>query len=442
MPRKPKKEQVACTFFRWLLGKRHGVYYADGRSCNSHDAGRHSLGTRDRREALGRLRRLDLVKAVEFGLAKEDLLANRQDSLMPLDEGRERYLQFVSRPPVQGGAAPATVKRYRAILDKFVSFAKSEGSRCWQQVTKALLTRYGSWLEDRDYHPRTQYTELTVLKQVLKWLAAEGLLPAAGVPSVKLVKPRGTTTYCYTRRQVGAIVTFCRGRSDLAWLADVVVALATTGLRIGELAGLRWSDVDLGRGVLRLEDTSRRVKKSRRQEARATKSHRDRALPLHEELRRILERLPRAADGRVFHGPRGGRLKPDTVRNVLKREVLPALAKEFPPDGDDPGVKAGRLHGFRHYFCSVSADSGVPEQMLMAWLGHRDSEMIRHYYHLRQEEARAHMARVPFLSEPPDRRGGAEGDGRMAQEEKAKSGGTTGRKSVRFSPGSPGGDGR
>ncbi len=35
------------------------------------------------------------------------------------------------------------------------------------------------------------------------------------------------------------------------------------------------------------------------------------------------------------------------------------------------------------------------------------SEMIRHYYHLRQEEACAHMARVPFLGEPPDRRGEA-----------------------------------
>ncbi|HLJ97482.1 MAG TPA: hypothetical protein VKU02_30260, partial [Gemmataceae bacterium] len=39
----------------------------------------------------------------------------------------------------------------------------------------------------------------------------------------------------------------------------------------------------------------------------------------------------------------------------------------------------------------------VPEQLLMAWLGHQDSEMIRHYYHLRHDEARRQMAKIPFL---------------------------------------------
>jgi integrase len=118
-------------------------------------------------------------------------------------------------------------------------------------------------------------------------------------------------------------------------------------------------------------------------------------------LRPILQRLPRLADGRVFHGPQAGKIKPDTVRNILKREVLPELAEKFPPSSDDPGIAAGWLHSFRHYFCSMSADNEVPEQMLMTWLGHRDSEMIRHYYHMRQDEARKQMAKNPFLGQLP-----------------------------------------
>ena len=62
----------------------------------------------------------------------------------------------------------------------------------------------------------------------------------------------------------------------------------------------------------------------------------------------------------------------------------------------------------------MSADSGVPEQMLMSFLRHRDSEMIRYYYHLKQEEARKQMNKLPSLSETPaepapareDQRGG------------------------------------
>lgn len=44
------------------------------------------------------------------------------------------------------------------------------------------------------------------------------------------------------------MVDLCRSSTRLHWLADVIVALAATGMRIGELAALRWSDVDLYRG--------------------------------------------------------------------------------------------------------------------------------------------------------------------------------------------------
>jgi integrase len=294
-----------------------------------------------------------------------------------------------------------SVKRYRAVLDRFIAFAKRQKAHHWRQVNKDLLTRYGRWLEDEDYGYATQYLELTTIKQVIKWMVGEAQLPATSPIALNLRKPQGTTTYCYTQAQVRAIIHLCRQYTDLDWLADAVVALATTGLRIGELAGLRWSDVNLKRGLLQLRDTTHQLRKSRRHKARTTKSHRDRALPIHDERRAVLARLRRSPDGRVFHGPQGGKLKPDTVRNVLKREVLPALAAQFPRSGDYPGIMAGRLHSLRHFFCSTSADNGVPEQMLMSWLGHRDSRTIRQYYHLRQEEARKRMARIRFLGRPP-----------------------------------------
>ena len=46
----------------------------------------------------------------------------------------------------------------------------------------------------------------------------------------------------------------------------------------------------------------------------------------------------------IFHGPRGGALKPDTVRRILIRDVLTPLAKRFPKPTDEPlGVIDG-LH--------------------------------------------------------------------------------------------------
>ena len=37
------------------------------------------------------------------------------------------------------------------------------------------------------------------------------------------------------------------------------------------------------------------------------------------------------------------------------------------------------------------------ERMVMDWLGHADSEMIRHYYHLHDEEAKRRMDGLDFL---------------------------------------------
>jgi integrase len=402
MPANRKKEQIACQYFRWLLGTRDGVYTADGRS-NPTDGGRHSLGTRDRAEAIKRLSELDKVQAVELGLADRAILAGDEPERLNLDEGRRLYREHVQRPPVLGGTTAGTWKRYRAVLDKFIPFAQREGIHYWQMVSKRLLESYGAWLDDEDYGPATEYLELTTLKQVMKWLAEEGRIPKACLFALPLKKPQGTTTYCYRREEVEAMVAHCRGSKELTWLADVIIALACTGLRIGELAGLRWSDLDLESKTIRLTDERHRVARTKRAAARSTKSHRDRSLPIHDHLQAVLKDLPRHADGRVFHGPKRGVLKPDTIRNILEREVLTPLAERFPTQDGEPGIQDGRLHSLRHFFCSVAANSGVPEQVVMTWLGHRDSKMVRHYYHLFQDEAQRQMARIDVLSNPSTR---------------------------------------
>jgi len=153
--------------------------------------------------------------------------------------------------------------------------------------------------------------------------------------------------------------------------------LACTGLRIAELASLRWSDLDLGNERLKLTDeTGRRVGPGRKR--RELKSGRSRSFPIHPDLLSVLKDLPRS-DGFVFHGPRGGLLKPDTVRRILVRKVIEPLAEKFPATNGEKGFSSGRLHSFRHAFCSYCANNNLPERILMNWLGHADSQMIRRY---------------------------------------------------------------
>jgi integrase len=104
-------------------------------------------------------------------------------------------------------------------------------------------------------------------------------------------------------------------------------------------------------------------------------------------------------DGSIFHGPLGGRLKADTVRRILIRDVLEKLSDRFPSREREVGFCDGRLHSFRHYFCSIAAQAGTAEQPVMSWLGHSSSPMVRHYFHLHDDESRRQMRRINFLGD-------------------------------------------
>lgn len=399
MPKRRTNELIRCRYFIWKLWRRDCVYQADGRS-NAVNAGRHSLNTKDRDRALAAIAQLDLVVAVERGMADRALLSETNQESLSLEEGRDLYRKSVEAPEIAGGASAKTWKRYRAVFDKFLPFAAEEGVGAWGQVTKALLQSYAAWLEDDGYAERTIYLELTTIKQTVKFLIDEThRLPESCRIALSMQKPDDTPTYCYVREEVDAIIDFCVSTPGLEWLGGICVALACTGMRIGELATLRWSDVDFARNMISVSnDPSTRSGEGDR---RRTKNRRDRSFPINIKLLEVLTKLSRHEDGAVFHGPLGGRLKPDVVRENLKRNVLSKVAGSFRQKGLQTDVERGRLHSFRHYFCSECANNNVPMQMVMDWLGHRDSRMVRYYYHLADRRAQEEMQKLNLVGVAP-----------------------------------------
>jgi integrase len=399
MPKPRKKEVYNCEFFAWKLGRRSGVYFADGRSGNRFDLGRHSLGTKNFDEAVDNMKTLDRKVAVDRGQIKPEELARRSGPRLTLQDGWGLYRAHISRPRVARGTRPKTVQRYGAVMDKFFAVAVKAGVEHWNDVTKDLLVRYGAWLDGEGYAYRTEYLELTTLKQCVKWLRQAAHL-SDSLPRIDLPlrKPTGTDTYCYRFEEVNAMVSLCLEDRRLGWMGEIIVALAATGLRISELASLRWSDINLEDNLILLTDESARSPHKVKALRRETKSGHSRSFPIGRELREVLLRKERAADGVLFRGPLGGRLKPDTVRNVLIRDVLRPLSQRFPTPEGEIGFEDGRLHSYRHYFCSTRANSGkIPELAVMRWLGHRDSSMVKHYYHLHDHEAQRLMEQVCFI---------------------------------------------
>jgi len=246
MPKKPKFELVRSVHFLWRIFRRNGVWYADGRS-NSIDAGRCSLGTRDKTEALRLLAGLDEASAVKHGLIEKPQAVIKAPTELSLAEGRRLYGAHIGRSRITGGVKESTKKRYRAVFDKFLPWAAKNGIGDFHQVDADVLNRYAAHLEKKEYAQKTLLNELTTLKQCVRWLIDDGKLIGCEPIKLKLRKVESQRAYCYRESEVRAIVARCRQVASLGWIGDVVTALARTGMRIDELANLQWADVDLAR---------------------------------------------------------------------------------------------------------------------------------------------------------------------------------------------------
>jgi integrase len=141
----------------------------------------------------------------------------------------------------------------------------------------------------------------------------------------------------------------------------VYVTAAMTGLRQGELLGLRWRDIDWAAGRIRVRQNYVRgefgTPKSRRS---------SRSVPLADRVAGELDRhFQRSAyqqdDDLVFCHPQSG--EPLDRSRLLKR--FKAAAKRA-------GVREVRFHDLRHTFGTRMAGAGVALRTLQEWMGHRD----------------------------------------------------------------------
>jgi integrase len=163
---------------------------------------------------------------------------------------------------------------------------------------------------------------------------------------------------------------------------------AMTGMRQGELLGLRWRDLDWLAQKVRVRQAWVRG------EFKAPKSCR--GVPMADLLAGDLERLFQASafvgdDDLVFANPStGGPLRRSTVRKRFQRACRQA------------GVRIVRFHDLRHTFGTRMAATGeVSMRRLQEWMGHRDLKTTLVYADYQPDEREAEMVERAFAGERP-----------------------------------------
>ena len=180
--------------------------------------------------------------------------------------------------------------------------------------------------------------------------------------------------------------SFLREARDSGVFEMYYVELAT-GLRRGELLGLKWEDIDLERGSLRVK---RQIARSNGEvvEAPLKTKNAYRTLPLAEDTIQVLKQQKKKAGSSpwVFPSPTGGPISPDSVlhmrHRVLKRAGLPRV----------------RFHDLRHTFATLALQNGVDIKTVSGMLGHFSAgftlDTYAHVTTAAQKEAAKAMERV------------------------------------------------
>ncbi len=157
---------------------------------------------------------------------------------------------------------------------------------------------------------------------------------------------------------VEQLVSFLQEAKESGVFEMYYIELAT-GLRRGELLGLKWEDLDLEQGILRVQRQIARINGEVVEASLKTKNS-YRTISLGEDAVGILKEQRKKCGGSeyVFPSPTGGPISPDSVLQMLHRVLKRA------------GLPKVRFHDLRHTFATVALQNGVDIKTVSGMLGH------------------------------------------------------------------------
>ena len=331
------------------------------------DIGRGPDGTRrtryltvrgTKKDAQGAL--IDALKAAKDGTFVDS-------SKLSVGEFLEKWLTDYAASAVSA----KTYERYREHVDKHLvpglgTIALKDLKPLDIQGYYAKALTSGRIKGDGGLSPRTVHHHHVVLSQALGRAVKWRLL---AINPVEAVDPPKVHQQEIEVLDDDDLVKLLRTGQSTRYYPAILLA-ATTGMRRGEILGLRWRDLDLDSAKLSVAVTLEETKSGLRLKAPKTRnSRRTITLPAVtvEVLRRhraqvLRERLAlglgRDDDGPVFANFEGGHLPPRNFTKAVTRLVKQA------------GVRPITLHGLRHSHITSLLRAGVNAKVVSERAGH------------------------------------------------------------------------
>lgn len=289
---------------------------------------------------------------------------------------------------------PSTQRLYKAAIEQWI--VPTLGSVRLEQLKPAKIQ---AWINKSTEDGAREKIVLAnvVLRSAFKWAMTQRVMTYNPAALVKVPQPTHRRAVPLTADQARRLLEFAGDHR----LGGMVVLSLALGLRIGEVSGLAWDDVDLtartlkvrqqvqalGIGILTLSPlktaNSRRTLSLPTLAIEALKARRKAQL---EERLRAGANWTGDADRLVFTTEKGAMLNPDRVREMLKASA------------ESAGLGPTRFHALRHTAATLLLADGTPLFDVSRILGHAEISTTADIYgHLVPDMTAAAAARMDQL---------------------------------------------
>jgi len=289
-------------------------------------------------------------------------------------------------PSTESRVKPSTFDSYKRNLELHV--LPRLGSRQLRHVTPSMLNRlYADLLSDGHLRKpgglsaKTVRYIHTIVHKTLADAVDSGLIAVNVAERSKPPRPRSRSSAeigFWRAEELGVFLKLVRGhRLEAAWRIA-----AMTGMRRGEVLGLRWKDSDFDAARVSVRQTL--VSVSYRVMVSTPKNHRARVIDLDPDTNQLLkahrdaQRLEREESGAdyqvsdlVFCMEDGTWFHPDSFSQAFGRLVASTTLPRI------------RLHDLRHTHATIALKAGVPIKVISERLGHENPAFtMKQYAHV------------------------------------------------------------
>jgi integrase len=317
--------------------------------------------------------------AEDAAAARDEVVRAHRLGTLPSNDSRRRetvagfLTLWLTTKESSRALRPSTVLAYQRHLDTYL-LPHLGRFRVRDLRRDHIEAMFSEIRQAKQLSPSTERRILATLRSAIRDAVRAGELQHDHTAYVRLPKVDRPHGQWWGADQFWAFVRMLDGlpEGSAAYrLSPVVQLVAGTGLRLGEVCGLRWSDVDLERGVLMVRQQAVQIGMELAYGKPKTRAGEHRVVPLAgwvpelletQRKRQVAERLAFGPDYLdtpfVFTQLNGSPLRPGSVSRAFTRLV------------GTSGLPPCRFHDLRHVAATTLLQAGVPMPVVSKILGH------------------------------------------------------------------------